>query len=305
LTGTPRLKSLLGRNRVISVVLYDQLLDLPNAEDLAERTLDCFSDEHGVYKRTYARRFEEFDARLLALMNEHFSPQEPFFLADVAVSDGRTACDLFEKLSPCFPHLAYYASDFSPRILVLRQGHLTVTISQNHRIVETVWPPFVFSAMNRESPYAYPVNHLIRFIVNRFLAEPLVEQFRAGKVKASELHLLSVRTQQLLRRDSRFHFGEQSILEPLAAPEAPHVVRAMNVLNPSYFDTAELSRILGNFHQALRPQGWLVCGSNEDAGSTVHGGVYRKTATGFEKVWHSGKGMEMEANILSWRARAD
>lgn len=305
LTGSPRLKSLLGRNRVISVVLYDQILDLPNADALAESTLDCFSDERGVYKRTYAHRFEEFDSQLLQLLTEQFNVQEPLILADVAVSDGRTACDLFERLAPTFPRIAHYASDYSPRILVLRKGRLTVAISRSHRIVETVWPPFVFSAMKPENPFYYPINCAIRYFVNRFLAEPLREKFLAGEVQAREFQLFSLRTMSLLRKDKRFHLGEQNILEPLATPVPPHVVRAMNVLNPSYFGPADLSQILGNFHKALRPGGWLVGGSNEGAGTLVHGGIFRKTATGFEKVWHSGNGMEMEANILSWRSQED
>jgi hypothetical protein len=79
----------------------------------------------------------------------------------------------------------------------------------------------------------------------------------------------------------------------------------MNVLNPTCFRAPDLARILGNWHKALRPGGWLVGGSNKDAGSVVHGGIFGKTAAGFEKVWHSGNGMEMETDILSWRSQAD
>jgi hypothetical protein len=305
LAGSARLKSLFGRNRVISVTLYDQILDLPNADALAERTLDYFSDERGVYKRTYANRFEQFDSQLLRLLTEQFNPQDPLVLADVSVSDGRTACDLFERLAPHFPKIAHYASDYSPRVMVLRQGRTTLVLSRNNRILETVWPPFVFSATTPENPIYYPVNHAIRLLVKRFLAEPLRARYLAGQVKASELQLFSLRALNLLRKDERFHLGEQNILEPLATPEPPHVVRAMNVLNPTYFGPSDLDRILENFHAALRMGGWLVAGSNEDAGSIVHGGIYRKIRTGFEKIWHSGNGLEKEAHILSWKSPAD
>jgi hypothetical protein len=304
LVGSAHLKSLFGRDRVISVVLYDQILDLPNADAIAERTLRYFSDERGVYKRTYANRFEEFDSQLLRLLTEQFNPQDPLILADVAVSDGRTACDLFEKLTPRYPRIAHYASDYGPRVMVLRQGRLTVALSRNNRILETVLPPFVFSAMKPEHPLFYPLNHVFRFFVNRFLAEPLRAKYLAGQIEASELQLFSMRALNLSRLDSRFHLGEQNILEPLATPEPAHVVRAMNVLNVSYFGPSDLDRILENFHKALRPEGWLVTGTNEDAGSMVHGGIYRKTATGFEKIWHSGNGPVMEAHILFWKSQA-
>ena len=304
LAGSPRLKSLFGRDRVISVTLYDQILDLPNADALSERTLLYFSDERGVYKRTYAHRFEQFDSQLLLLMAEEFNPQDPLILADVAVSDGRTACDLFERLAPHFPRIAHYASDYGPRILVLREGRLTVTLSRNNRILETVWPPFVFSAMTPENPLYYPLNQAIRFFVKRLLADPLRAKYLAGQIKASELQLFSMRALNLSRKEGRFHLGEQNILEPLTTPEPAHIIRAMNVLNASYFGPSDMNQILGNFHNALRLGGWLVTGTNEDADSIVHGGIYQKTATGFEKVWQSGNGPVAEPLILPWKSPA-
>jgi hypothetical protein len=300
LKGPARFKSLLGRDRVISVTLYDQIIGLPEAETLTERTLDCFSDERGVYKRTYANRFEIFDSQLLQLLAEEFNPQDPLLLADVAVSDGRTACDLFERLASRYPKISHYASDYSPSVFVLRQGRLTMTLSRTHRILETVWPPFVFSTMKPEHALLYPINHAVRFFVRRFLAEPLRARFLSGQVQARELQLFSPRALNLQKADARFHLREQNILDPLVVPEPAHVVRAMNVLNPSYFGYSEMSQILGNFHNALRLGGWLVTGSNEDAGSIVHGGIYRKTETMFEKIWQSGNGLEREAEILSW-----
>jgi chemotaxis methyl-accepting protein methylase len=109
-----------------------------------------------------------------------------------------------------------------------------------------------------------------------------------------------VRALNLARLDPRFHLGEQNILEPLATPEPPHIVRAMNVLNATYFTQEDLSRILGNFHTALRTGGWLVTGYNEDAGSQVHGAIFRKTDAGFERLWESGRGPQMQDRILAW-----
>jgi hypothetical protein len=302
LIGSTHFRTLFGRERVVSVTLYDQILDSPNADALAERILLLFSDERGAFKRTYAQRFEVFDSQLLSLLTKHFNHQEPLIVADVAVSDGRTACDLFERIAPHYPRIAYYASDYGSQVRVLRQGRLAVTLSRNNRILEIVWPPFVFSIMRPEPWHYYPLNRVIQFLVWRFLAEPLRAKFLAGRVKANDLHLFSVRALNLSRKGERFHLVEQNILETLATPEPVHVVRAMNVLNTSYIGRADLCRILGNFNNGLREGGWLVVGYNEGPGSTVNGGIYRKTGTGFEKLWQSGNGPQMEADILSWKS---
>jgi hypothetical protein len=299
-----RLKSLFGKDRVISVTLYDQILDLPNADALAERILLLFSDERGAYKRTYANRFEEFDVQFLRLLTEQYDPQDPLVLADVGVSDGRTACDLFERIATHYPRISYYASDYGPQVFVLRQGRLTVTLSRNYCILEIVWPPFVFTTMKPENPLYYPLNHTMRFLVRRLLAQPLIGEYLAGRVEARELLLFSVRALNLSKKDGRFHLGEQNILEPLVPPEPPNIVRAMNVLNASYFGASDLDQIVWNIYNTLRQGGWLVTGSNQDAGSIVHGGIYRKTSTGFDRVWQSGNGPQVESHILSWKPPA-
>lgn len=300
LVGNPRLKSVLGRDLLISAALYDQILDFPNADALAERILLFLSDERGVYKRTYAHRFEDFDAHLLQLMAGHFDPQAPLILGDVAVSDGRTACDLFERLAPTFQKLTHFASDFAPGVRVLEQGRLTVVLSRNNRLLQMVWPPFVFNVTSPESALYYPLNRLIRMLVKSALVDPLVAKYLGGQVQSREVPLFSVRALNLARQDARFHLGEQNILEPLVTPEPLHIVRAMNVLNASYFTQEDLNQILGNFHAALGAGGWLVTGYNEDAGSQVHGAIFRKADAGFERIWESGHGPQMQDRILAW-----
>ena len=134
------------------MTLYDQILGLPNAEFLAERILFRVSDERGARKRTYANRFEDFDSSILPLMREHFAPDVALVVADLAVSDARTSCDFFSKVAAAFPHLSYYASDYNPRVLVLDDGRLKVTLSRSHKILEIVYPPFVFNNTSPESP---------------------------------------------------------------------------------------------------------------------------------------------------------
>ena len=52
----------------VSITLYDQTLNLVDADNLAERILLLFSDERGAYKRTYQKRFEAFDCAIIKML---------------------------------------------------------------------------------------------------------------------------------------------------------------------------------------------------------------------------------------------
>ena len=300
-TGGRRFKTLLGRDKILSVTLYDQVLNLPNAEYLAERILLLCTDERGARKRTYASRFDEFDASILQLMREHFATDAALVVEDVGVSDARTSCDFFERLAPDFPRVSYQASDYSPRVLVLDDGRTKVTLSARHKVLEIVYPPFVFNNMSPENPLFYPVNHAVRGLVRRLFVRPLVERYLSGQLRAREVLLFSARALRLSKQDERFRLSQHDLLTPLPSPAGRHIVRAMNVLNPSHFDPQGIRKVLGHVFHGLVDGGWLITGSNQDADSLVSGGVYEKSPGGFRMIWRSGKGSPMESEILSWK----
>lgn len=301
LTSGTRLNSLLSRKKVISVSLYDKIQGLPNADTIAEQILLLHADERGAFKRTCGSRFEAFESDFMQRLLHKYYPAEKIIIADVAVSDGRTSCDFFEKIVKVYPDTLYYASDFEPQLFVIQKGRVRVTLNKNNTLIETVWPPFVFTASKRENILFFPVNRLIRKFVNIWLARPLIDDYVAKRVNAHELLLFSNRALTLRNSDSRFCLGEHNILNPLSMPEVPHIIRAMNILNETYFSASDFGRILSNFHASLRKGGWLVTGSNQDAGSVVHGGIYEKTGKGFIRIWCSGNGSPVEDHILTYR----
>ena len=88
-----KFKTFLKRKRGnISITLYDKIHTFSDADTIAERILLLFSDERGAYKRTYQKRFGEFDAQVIHELSK-FSPPQTFH--DVGISDGRTALDFF------------------------------------------------------------------------------------------------------------------------------------------------------------------------------------------------------------------
>ena len=96
------------------------------------------------------------------------------------------------------------------------------------------------------------------------------------------MRLIGHRALELERRSPGFQTGECDLFD---LPEGPfEVVRAMNILNPGYFEENRLKTALNGIHRALVPGGLLVVGANEEAGSKVEGGVYRRSASGFEFI---------------------
>ncbi len=286
----------------LSITLYDQLIGLPDADDLAERVLRLFADDRGSYKRTYGRRFEEFDQEVLKRIAASFAPTESLTVEDVGVSDGRTSCEFFRKLVAQYPRLRFRASDYDAEVFVIQRGRTKVTLSHTHRVLEVVFPPFVFNAAKRDSYRHYPLNHLVRLIIDRLIVRGLVASYLAGKLSAHRIVLFAPEALELAAQDPRFQLARHDLLAPLATPGQIDLVRAMNVLNPSYFGPDDIPRVLSNLHAALGANGWLITGSNDDAGSGVHGGIYQRTLAGFDAVWESGDGSPLRSQLLDFKA---
>jgi hypothetical protein len=288
----------------LSITLYDQLAGLPGGDEQAERVLQLFADERGSYKRTYGRRFEEFDQQVLARMETKFSPAGPLRVEDVGVSDGRTSCELFRKLVARYPQLCFRASDYDAEVFVIEQGRTKVTLSHAHRVLEIVYPPFVFNISKRDSYRHYPLNHVVRSIIDRLIVRGLVARYLAGQVSPHRIALFAPEALELAAQDSRFQLARHDLLAPLATPGKVDLIRAMNVLNLSYFGRADIQMVLSNMHTALRDEGWLVTGSNDEAGSLVHGGIYQRSPAGFDAVWESGNGSPFRSQICASVASA-
>lgn len=293
-----RLVSFIGRPKKLSITLYDQVAHEPNADELAERILFFFSDERGAYKRTYARRYDEFDEQALQMMQECFRADSELAVHDMAVSDGRTSVDFFRKVASRFAQVRFLASDYDAEVHVLDRGDLKVTLSRSGSLLEFVWPPFVFNTRHPEHPLYYPLNRLMQFLVRKRVVEPFVADCLSRGETGRRLRIFSMEAMRLSGIDERFVLDRHDMLEP--AGGRYHVVRAMNVLNPSYFTDDELGQVFAHISDALYPDGILLAGSNEAVGSVVNGGIYRKRGGGFERIGSSGSGLPVESRLSAF-----
>ncbi|QDV62930.1 hypothetical protein [Crateriforma conspicua] len=294
--ATTRLR---GEPMNISVTLYPAVCESPGLEPWAERILDRFSDQCGAFKRTYAGRFDDFDRRVTSRLKESWDGRS-LRIHDVGVSDARTSVDWFQTLVKSFPSVEYMASDFQPTVWVLVESRCTVTVTEAGELLEIVYPPFVFNCIKRDSYRHYPINHLVRSWVQRYVAEPLAEKYRRHQIAGRAIQLFAPEAVRLDHTDARFQLSQHDMTGPM--PQNVDCVRAMNVLNPSYFSDDQFDVILANFYDGLSDKGFLVTGSNGDAGSPVDGGVYRKTDTGFSLVESFGGGSPIADRIERFRS---
>ncbi len=266
-----------GRRRRIAIDLVDDIDRLGDAsarEALFERIVDA----RGAFKRTYRDRFAAFDAALLAAWNDLGWQGTNLHVLDAAVSDGSTALPLFAAFDRIAGDaLRFTATDLDGRYIRLsRPGEPArrVIVNEVGAIVQIVIPPFLFT--HRESRFLFPVNRMLRCAAERWAA-PLVEAWGRGTppIAVREILLFNPQFRQVVENDGRLEFTAWDILQPWNG-KAAHCVRAMNVLNPGYFDGNQMRQAVRHLFDAVCDGGLLALGSNEDAGTTVDGVICRR-----------------------------
>jgi hypothetical protein len=241
-----------------------------------------------------------------SFLQDHFSLQEPFILQDVGVSDGRTACDFFERLQQKFQKIAYFALDRGVRVKIIKNEHCCLALSAENKPLELIFGPFVFSLTRpweKRAYLLYPINIIVQKLALYFFAKRLLSDFYSEEVPlSSEILLFCSRALRLASNDARFILKEHDILTPYT--QKSHAIRAMNLLNPSYFSTEQFLCILRYMHDSLFEGGVLITGSNQDANTPVQGGIYRKASTGFEEVRRFGNGSPIATMITNGAFRS-
>jgi hypothetical protein len=304
LSSAAKIRRFFGGTRRVSITLYEKLDGMKKAEEWAEKILFSYCDARGIYKRTYACRFDQFDDMAIDRLGREFPASRALTIHDIGVSDARTARDFFQKLAARFPHLSYYASDYEPSLMMLRSGTggSVVTLNKKGQAIEIVMPPFVFNLIKPENFWLYPINYAFFLFARAIVLPRTLAKYRAGKIAPSSLVLFCPAAQDLAASDRRFRLVEYDLLKPHALPRRVDVVRVMNVLNSSYFDPQQLSIAVGHIFESLAPGGLLIIGSNDAAGTEVRGGIYRKLNQGFQVLAKSDADHDAHRTIMSFTA---
>lgn len=285
------LKGFWGRKKFIAIDLYQELgaCGLPNKEKLEEAILRRFALANGTYRRTYDARFEEFDADAVRQAKKFLKPNELLRVHDVAVSDGRTACDFFEKLKRHFSKIHYHATDLYTEVRVINSREKPknrIVKDEDGNLLQIIFPPFVFNVPEKDNLLLFPINRLLlKLLMNKDRRKKWMKLENAREQRMSIFSHNALRTE---KREPGFSLGAYDIFNKM--PAEYDIVRAMNVINKSYFNEEEAKVIIKNMEEALKDPGLLLIGSNKDAGSEVNGNIFLKKKGKMHMVSKTGHG---------------
>lgn len=305
---TPKhLDGFFNRRKFIAIDLYNSLDEYSPADRdrIQERMLCKFSNQNGTFRYTHARRFEDFDTLALGFIRSTFAPDQAIRVHDVGASDGRTSCDFYGTLSAIYTaQLSFLASDYAPFYYVVRRkgDRRRVILDNGDNVLQIVTPPFVFNIVHPENKYLYPVNHVLRHVVNSFYVRSLLRAYKRGdpNIDRTRIDLLCSECRANCASKDNFRFISYDIFSPPTGRF--DVIRAMNVLNLVYFSEANLKKAISNIISSLNEGGLLVTGSNLEAGSVVNGGIYKKSGCRLEKLASAGSGSQVDDLIQSLNA---
>ena len=72
LSSSAKIRGFFGGTRRVSITLYEKLHEMKKAEEWAEKILFSYCDARGIFKRTYADRFDQFDDMAIDCLGREF-----------------------------------------------------------------------------------------------------------------------------------------------------------------------------------------------------------------------------------------
>jgi|ERR1035437_44302 hypothetical protein len=293
------LKDVFGKVKNISIYLYQKINQIDNVEKrtkYAELILNRFNSDRNVIKRTYKNRFNYFDR--LSIIKILEQKPERISIFDIAISDGRASCFFLEQSLEQLQNFNYIGSDIQINYYLNKKEKNSksyIILDENKKILEITRPPFVWNLARTEGDFYFINNLLKNFFLKRAKAALLNNQFKYQE----KIELLHPDFKILLAKDTRFKIQRYNLFEKIAGKYS--AIRAMNILHPGYFGKDQLYLILNNIYNGLELNGLLIEGSNENAGTSVEGAIYKKYENGFILLSEAEKPSRINELVLSFR----
>jgi len=253
-------------------------------QDLEMRFYAHVRLRNGTYKRTSQRRLDIVNDAVA----RHLPTNRPVQLLDVAISSGISTHEWMEHLTKCGVAFRMVATDILLNVLLVK------VIPGVKALVDETGYPVHFDVLSVGLSGSDPrFGHDLFLGILRLLHRVT---FRHASLSAERLSLVSA----LLRR-----WDNLTVLEDdLCAPVAPEMrarfdlIRAANVLNPSYFPDDVLVRMVEGLRQRLVPGGLLVAGRTDEVSQENQFSVFALRDSGFELIDRIAGGSEIESLIL-------
>jgi hypothetical protein len=290
------------REKNISILLYNGL-QTSNYCDLFEKysqvVLNRFNAKDNIIKRTYSNRFQEFDdLAIKQIRDQNFSYLE---IHDLAISDGRASIYFISTLVNEVPNLISHGSDVNLFYRVFKlnsKSNTYIVVDEKNKIIEITFPPFVWN-IERNEGALYFINNLLK----RYILKKYSKFFIKGKFKLSDnISIIHNSYKTLIEQSDNMKVFSYSVFNPM--PSRYNIIRAMNILHYGYFSYEQIESILNNIYSSLDEGGLLIEGSNEDVGSIVEGGIYRKAGDSFILISQSNKPSRIQDQLLQFRPKS-
>ncbi len=267
---------------------------------------------NGVYKYTAPHRFDDIMPALMDVLRRELGAQDPLHVHDLGVSDGTTSFELHAELARHWKRIRFVMSDFFDSLYVVRfeDSPWTCILDATLAPIQYVSRRFVLTPQRRPG-WRLPFNRLLLRSVERALGPRATDAAKRSDlaveppksppgVRIERVRMVTKACADLLARDSNVTFIRHDVLTPIAGKF--HLVRAMNVLNRSYFDAAQLALAISHAREALHDGGVLVVGrciDEQDGRSATT--VYRKSGGKLEFITRFHEGSELESLIGAMR----
>lgn len=302
-----------ARGRRFSLTLLRELTAAwnPSDEALLDRLYQELVVAGKVHKTTRRDRFCELDTRLMDDLETRFPDATPLRIHDVGASNAITSLQLFRQLSARRP-VHVHASDWFDCLyfVQVRGRSWTTVLDADGEPAQYVGHGLVLSALRLKNTEGrrFPVNWLIKRWLDRTLlphARSALAQALGGSVTwtspesrslpratVTRLPLMHPECAAALRTTKAFTYGRHDAFQPTT--EVFHCVRALNFLNPGYFDPSQVARGVRACALGLLPGGLLIIGRtmDESDGHTRATAFVRKGGT-LEPVWDLNEGSEI------------
>ena len=265
---------------------------------LSENSLVSAADEdaffhqlrlpNGTYKTTAHRRLSALDQWLVAQLR-----QREFQMLDVAVSSGVTTLDLLDACAAAGFHASVTACDLwvNARIRRILPGVELLLDSQGH-VLQVSTPAGV-----KGRPHDPGGSVARRALAGVFVA---LERFCRTEGHGSPSSDLPVRLVSRRLRDRAYvEVVEHDLFQRRPDWSAQFdLVRAANILNPDYFDDAQIAEVVRSLGTYLRIGGRLLVARTDERNETA-ASLFERTDFGFRLGGRYGQGSVVEAVVLA------
>lgn len=283
----------------VALSLLGQSQSTAEEHAVFEFVIGNFRHANGTYRCTYRARFSALDPVVREILDHRF-PGQPIEIRDWACSDGLSTKEWAESLADR-PIANLIGSDQGFHVVELRHNAQRWYFEHDGTPLQLVWGKLVID-LNREPSWRYPVNRLLfhwaqgQLKSNPALAAKTIADLQEKDGQAAHLCLLHPEARQFSGAHGWLHFRPHSIFNP--EPSPVHALRTMNILNRGYFAEPLLAKAIACVHASLVDGGiWIVGRTDMHDLQRSAVSIYRKSSSGFTKLYEAAGGSEIDGLI--------